>query len=214
MSAVAAPASANSAPPRRTQAERRAGTVRKLLDGATAALIDLGYANTSVQQICTRAGLSQGALFRHFGSRIELLIAVANDLGESLEALYQQEFLRLRRRSTDELALALKLLRSNVQSPKHQAWFELLMAARTDRTLHAALTPIWRRRDAAVQALAAALLPDAARALPEFPVIVDVLVTLFHGEGVDRFLRADPHADAARMRWLLAQLRPLLEKVR
>jgi hypothetical protein len=68
---------AASAKPRRTQQERRDGTVRKLLDAAAESLIELGYANTSVQEICKRAGVSHGGLFRHFSSRVELMIRVA-----------------------------------------------------------------------------------------------------------------------------------------
>lgn len=197
-------------PARRTQQERRESTVRKLLDAATEALIEVGYANTSVQEICKRAGVSHGGLFRHFSSRIELLIRVADHVGDGLLELYRRDFERLRGSTPDELVLALKLLRTNTQSHLHQAWFELLMAARTDRVLHAALVPIWKRRDEATQQLAVALLPDTARTLPDFPILVDTMVTLFHGEAVDRFLRDDPHSEKQRMDWLLKLLELLL----
>lgn len=199
------------APPRRTQAERRAGTVRRLLDAATAALIETGYYRTTVQEICSRAGLSQGALFRHYATRLTLLIAVAEDIEQGLRDLYRTDFLRLRPTREDELRLALELLRANVGSPLHQAWFELLIAARTDPALHEALLPLWQRRATADQALATLLLPEAAQALPDFAVIVDTMVTLFHGEGVDRFLRHDADAENRRLEWLLAQLGPLMQ---
>lgn len=198
------------APARRTQQERRETTVRKLLDAATEALIEVGYSNTSVQEICKRAGVSHGGLFRHFSSRIELLIRVADHVGDGLLELYRRDFERLRKSTPDELILALKLLRTNTQSHLHQAWFELLMAARTDRVLHDALVPIWKRRDEATQQLAAALLPDTARTLPDFPILVDTMVTLFHGEAVDRFLRVDPQGEKQRMDWLLKLLELLL----
>ncbi|WP_029920910.1 TetR/AcrR family transcriptional regulator [Nevskia soli] len=197
---------------RRTQQERREATVRKLLDAATEALIEVGYTNTSVQEICKRAGVSHGGLFRHFSSRIELLIRVADHVGDGLLALYRRDFERLRKSTPDELVLALKLLRTNTQSHLHQAWFELLMAARTDRVLHDALVPIWKRRDEATQQLAVALLPETARKLPDFPIMVDTMVTLFHGEAVDRFLRIDPQSEKLRMEWLLKLLELLLPK--
>ncbi|WP_295684567.1 TetR/AcrR family transcriptional regulator [uncultured Nevskia sp.] len=197
-------------PARRSQAERRAGTTRRLLDAATAALIEVGYYRTTVQDICSRAGLSQGALFRHYATRLQLLIAVAEDIERGLRELYRSDFLRLKTSREDELRLALDVLRANVRSPLHQAWFELLIAARTDAALHEALLPLWRRRAAEDQALATLLLPEAARALPDFAVIVDTMVTLFHGEGVDRFLRHDAAAEDRRLEWLLTQLRPLL----
>jgi AcrR family transcriptional regulator len=197
-------------PARRTQQERRESTVRKLLDAATEALIEVGYSSTSVQEICARAGVSHGGLFRHFSSRIELLIRVADDVGDGLLQLYRQDFERLRASTPDELVLALQLLRTNTQSRLHQAWFELLMAARTDRQLHDALVPIWTRRDEATQKLAEALLPQTVRGRPDFPVMVDTLVTLFHGEAVDRFLREDAAAEKRRMDWLLQLLQLLL----
>jgi AcrR family transcriptional regulator len=192
-----------SPPARRTQQERREATVRKLLDAATGALIEVGYSNTSVQEICQRAGVSHGGLFRHFSSRIELLIDVAEDVGEGLLELYRRDFERLRPSTPDELALALQLLRVNTQSRLHQAWFELQLAARTDRQLHQALQPIWQRRYEATQQLALALLPQAARELPDFAVIVDTMVTLFHGEAMNGFLREDRQSEQRRMDWLL-----------
>lgn len=204
-------ADATARPARRTQAERRAGSLRRLLDAATSALIEVGYYRTTIAEVCARAGLSQGALFRHFDTRLALLIATAEAIDAGLRDLYRHDFETLRPTQPDELLLAMSVLRANVASPLHQAWFELLMAARTDAALHAALLPIWTRRVALDQALAALLLPKAARELPDFPVIVDTMVTLFHGEGVDRFLRHDPDADARRMDWLIGRLRPLLE---
>jgi AcrR family transcriptional regulator len=203
-------ADAAGTPTRRTQAERRASSLRRLLDAATAALIEVGYYRTTVAEVCARAGLSQGALFRHFETRLALLIATAQAIDEGLRELYRRDFEHLRPTQPDELVLAMSVLRANVASPLHQAWFELLMAARTDTALHAALLPIWQRRVALDQALAALLLPQAARQLPDFAVIVDTMVTLFHGEGVDRFLRHDPDADTRRMDWLIGRLRPLL----
>ena len=38
-----------------TQEERREATIRKLLDAATEALIEVGYAGASVQEVCARA---------------------------------------------------------------------------------------------------------------------------------------------------------------
>jgi hypothetical protein len=138
------------------------------------------------------------------------MIRVAQDVGDALIVLFRKDFERLRGKTADELGLALELLRANVQSRLHQAWFELLMAARTDTALNEALTPVWKKRDATIQQLAAALLPEAAQRLPQFAVIVDTLVTLFHGEGMDRFLRRDTRAEKLRMDWLLQQLQVLL----
>lgn len=199
-------------PVRRSQAARREATIGSLVEATTAALIEVGYARTSTQEICRRAGLTQGALFRHFGSRMALLSHAADTIGDQLHDLYRTEFARLRRARGNELQLALRLLRSNVRSPLHQALFELLHASRTDATLREALVPIWARRDALTLDLARQLLPQAAQALPDFAVIVDTVVTLFHGEAVDGFLRRDARADSRRSAWLLERLQEHLDQ--
>src|SRR5213075_1514322 len=79
-------------PARRTQQQRREGTIRKLLDAATETLIDIGYAEASVQQICDRAEVSQGALFRHFATREELMVAVGADVGARILEQYKKKF--------------------------------------------------------------------------------------------------------------------------
>jgi len=61
----------------RTQQERREETIGKLLDATIDTLADVGYARTSVREICSRAGVPHGALFCHFDSRLELIAAAS-----------------------------------------------------------------------------------------------------------------------------------------
>ena len=56
-------------PPRRTQAQRREGTIGALLDATVACLTTRGYAATSTAAVCAEGGVSQGALLRHFPTR-------------------------------------------------------------------------------------------------------------------------------------------------
>ena len=62
---------------RRTQAQRREGTIGALLDATVSCLAERGYAATSTAAVCAEAGVSQGALFRHFPTRHALLVATA-----------------------------------------------------------------------------------------------------------------------------------------
>ncbi|TAM33333.1 MAG: TetR/AcrR family transcriptional regulator [Nevskiaceae bacterium] len=184
----------------RTQTERRSSTIAKLVSASTEALIELGYARTSIQEICRRAGVSHGGLFRHFPSRLELMKRVAVEVGDGLLDRYRQQFARLQQHAHDPIRLALELCRGACQSRSHQAWFELMMAARTDAELRAALAPVWASNHADVLALAGQLLPEQ-RLHPDFPAIVDVMVTLMHGEAVERFVRIDPRVEQRRLAW-------------
>src|SRR5919112_801628 len=81
--------------PRRTQAERRAGTIGALLEATVACLATRGYAGTSTAAVCAAAGVSQGALFRHFPTRQALLVATAQHVSsrnvEAFRALLDED---------------------------------------------------------------------------------------------------------------------------
>ena len=104
--------------PRRTQAERSAATRALLLEAAIASLASVGWANTTTTEVCRRAGVSQGALFKHFPTKTELLCRAAEPvpaLGAALAgdeagvAELQQDALQELRR--DLLRLGEPLLR-------------------------------------------------------------------------------------------------------
>ena len=57
------------------QARSRATRVR-LLQATAAALEELGYAGASTTEVARRAGVSQGALYKHFPSKVQLLAAL------------------------------------------------------------------------------------------------------------------------------------------
>jgi TetR/AcrR family transcriptional repressor of nem operon len=57
----------------------REGTARqKLIDAALAAIRTQGFAATSVDELCARAGVTKGAFFHHFATKNELAVAAAD----------------------------------------------------------------------------------------------------------------------------------------
>jgi len=64
---------------RRTGAAIGAGTRERLVDAARRLLEEGGYATASVQAIADRAGVSAGALYRHYPSKAELFVEVFRD---------------------------------------------------------------------------------------------------------------------------------------
>jgi len=189
---------------RRTQEERREGTIRKLLDAATDTLIDDGYAAASVQVICKRAGVSQGALFRHFPTREALMVAVGDDVANKTLIHYRREFEALRDRE-EPLVLAMRLVRSHCRSRLNQAWYELVTAARTSAPLRKALRPAFQRYNVDIHRLARQLMPALADRLGDaFEVLVDTMLAVFDGETLHRVLAKNPEVDDARLALLAA----------
>lgn len=191
---------------RRTQQERREGTIRKLLDAATETLIELGYAEASVQRICTRAELSQGALFRHFATREALMVAVGEDVGAKLLDRYKRKFTALPKGGNDVPA-AMRLVRDACRSRLNQGWYELELAARTNENLRKALEPVARRYYADIAEAARELLPDLSAKLGDsFDVLVATVIAVFDGETMHRFVVKEPSLEDARFELLAGAL--------
>jgi TetR/AcrR family transcriptional repressor of nem operon len=67
----------------------KAGVRQKLLDAALLRIREKGYASTSVDEICTEAGVTKGAFFHHFKSKDALAVAAANHWSETTGVLFE-----------------------------------------------------------------------------------------------------------------------------
>lgn len=123
-----------------TQTERRERTIALLLDAAIASLNERGYAATTTHAICERAGLSQGALFRHFPNRRALLAAAAAEVARRQGVAFAAADLGpvISREALHRVLSELVRLGS---SAENRTWHELMLAARTDEELRSALEP-------------------------------------------------------------------------
>jgi len=66
-------------PQRKTQAERHAETHRKILDATIACIDELGFHNTTIQNVSVLAGVTVGGVQHHFSSKQKLLEGVLLD---------------------------------------------------------------------------------------------------------------------------------------
>jgi TetR/AcrR family transcriptional regulator, transcriptional repressor for nem operon len=64
------------------------GARGKLLDAALSLIREKGYAATTVDALCTRAGVTKGAFFHHFPSKNSLAVVAANRWAELSHALF------------------------------------------------------------------------------------------------------------------------------
>lgn len=65
---------------RRTKAEQRATTTRRLLQVGREVFAEQGYAGASTEEIVRRAGVTRGALYHHFAGKEALFAAVLADV--------------------------------------------------------------------------------------------------------------------------------------
>jgi AcrR family transcriptional regulator len=174
----------------RTQAERRAATQAALLDATVQALVELGFGGASTTEICRRAGVSQGALFRYWPTKADLLAAAADHLLAQVRTAYASAFTG--RASAKE---ALAALWETYRQPELQAAVELYVASRTDPDLAAALARIEPAHRAELQAIAARVVDPSLAALPGFAGFVELALAAVQGASLGA-----PEADAAGTR--------------
>lgn len=201
---------------RRTQQQRREATISKLLDAAIASLAEDGFADSSTNRICRRAGVSQGALFNHFPSRVELLEAVIARISErQLTALASLSALEGLLGSPDgdpgdapspRLRGLVEFIRARTRTPEHRAWHEVMVAARTDPSLAERMAePLQRFEQALLATAAAALLPERPADHPDARRLGLIALSIMHmmdSEAVTVAVYPNPELEAERTAWL------------
>jgi AcrR family transcriptional regulator len=190
-------------PQRRTQEQRRNATKARLVQACVDSLCELGYQRSTISEICTRSGVSQGGLFRHFPTRLDLVIAAADDVRHKQFEAFSQSLTLL---DAGTLEDCLRLVRAACRAPMNGAWYELLVAARTDAALRERLAPLTSEYHDQIAAFARTL--PAVQYLPEgqIELVALTVVHLFDGESVAAAVNPQPARDDARLelvlRWL------------
>lgn len=141
----------------RDRADRAAGTAEQIITAAAEAIAELGLRHTTMGEIGRRAGMTDGAVFHHFPTRLDLIVAVA-------EAVLGERVASARSVVTAPPPAAaatpvhrLSELRRLAHEPPMRVWVEVLLSARTDGLLRARLASLLAPHVDALHSLAAAL---------------------------------------------------------
>ncbi|MFI9502884.1 TetR family transcriptional regulator [Nocardia sp. NPDC052566] len=182
--------------PRRTQQERRDATVAKFVDATIEAIGEVGYQRATVQEICGRAGLSVGAMFRQFDGRLDLVVRTAEQIVTRQTAAFRVVMEHLADQE-DSLDTALRFLRDAQAANLTHALREIYLAARSDAELRTRIAPT-------VESYYAEIVAEVERTavLSQFPQrvrepIFFLVLHLFSGQAVVRGVVRDPAMDDA-----------------
>jgi len=191
----------------RTQQQRREETVARLLDASIDTIIEVGYARASAAVIAKRAQVSDGALFRHFRTMSDFMTATAREVMRR-----QLEFVTSRvAEISDEAALeaAVRIQWEATTSATNSVIFELMVAARTDEKLRAALQTMLAEYAVNIHETARAF-PGADRFDEEtFATLVAIITNSFNGAALVRPVLSQPDAEAKQIDLLIEVMRGL-----
>jgi AcrR family transcriptional regulator len=126
---------------------------RQIVDAARACFASHGFSRTSMADIVSESGLSNGAIYRYFTSKDEIVIAVCE---QSTEALPKEltapaigrflEYVRARARETDHARLVAQIYAEAAVSPPLATVVQKQLAATRDAITK--LVPPARHRNA------------------------------------------------------------------
>jgi AcrR family transcriptional regulator len=193
---------------RRSQKERRDSTISKIVDATIDSLLEVGYARTSVKEVCARSGVSHGGVFRHFETMLDVVMAAADEVAQRHISSAQTAF-QVSVHDPDPIVAVLQHIRDACRSPINVVFYELVVAARTDAALHRAMTAFGARYVEAMNT-AAAQVPALAHLSPQMRMLlVTSAVHLFDGEALTRTVLCLPELETQRMAMLIQMARLL-----
>ena len=206
MAAGAAPGAAGA----RTQADRRAATIERLLDATLECLAEDGYVATTTRRVAERAGVSQGAQQHYFPTKAALVDAAMVRLVEALVAEAPTRGLDAGTERERAGAL-LDLIWEIHHLPVTPAVLELFNVARTEPAMARRVAEIVCGAMDQVRAIAEAALPSYA-ARPGFADFVQIAMASARGTVL---IAAIPGAADAHPSWpaLRAHLLASLEQL-
>ncbi|MEB3050693.1 TetR/AcrR family transcriptional regulator [Mycolicibacter sp. MYC123] len=189
----------------RTQRERREATVAGLLGASIATIAEIGYARASAKTIARRAGVSDGALFRHFDTMCDFMAATAQEVLRRQVELISKQVAEIPANGS-ALEAVLTVLRDLTANSNSAVIYELLIAARTDENLRTALAEVLDEYGAKIYDTARGF--PGADAFPEelFPSVVALVTNTFDGASIVRAVLPQPEIEANRIPLLLKLL--------
>ena len=146
-------------------------------------LVSSGTSGTTTARVCERAGVSQGALFKHFPTKAALLGAAVDCLFERVLDAFRGAIAEAAG-DEDPPGRLLRLLDRTFREPEPLAAIELRLAARNERGLAAEIEPAAARHAAALRREACDAFGVDAAEDPDGEAFVQLLLSAMQGRAL------------------------------
>ena len=190
------------------QAQKSAATRDQILDAAVSCIVDLGYSQTTTTKIAERAGLSRGATLHHFPSKIDIIRAAVDYLHEKRLRAFRNSVVSIPE-GTDRIMAATDAYWAHAMHPIFVAFFELSVAARTDKELEKILLPAQTSFDEEWYKTAQELFPEWQSDPEAFDLALSLVQHLMEGIAVSSMTHPRQHNMGKLRNYLEELLREL-----
>ena len=194
---------------RKTQEERSLQTQNRLLDATISCLITDGYSAITTTKVCRLSGMSQGAIFKHYPTKNDLVTAAIAKLYDHLIDVFEYAIEGLPPEG-DRIGVCLTALWALFDMPALLAVYDLHIAARTDPQFREALEPFERRHRQKIRDAAARIFPEFTEN-PRFFTAIDIILGVMQGAAVGKLALPEPELQIQRQEALELVARHFLE---
>ena len=187
-------------PPRVPKAEQSRRTRELLIQTGIRCLAEYGYSQTTLLLIANEAGVSRGPLHYHFRDKNDLMAAIAAALPRRVTPEIRARLERLTD-ARERFAAVIDVALEGHTGHHHFAAMELLMAARNDPDLAAAIGPHLDEAEAATDAWWLDYMSGLDPPSDELLALRHVAVACLRGLALDHILHQNEaaHARAGEM---------------
>lgn len=190
------------------QAQKSAATRNLIVEAAIKCFVELGYSSTTTTVIAAKAGLSRGAMLHHFPSKIDIVRAAVSHL----HAKRLKAFRRAAQRNPvegDRIRANLDAYWQHVRHPMFVAFFELVVAARTDPELAEILRPAQEAFEDEWHRTAREVFTDWQTDNETFDVALDLTRYVLEGMAISFLVHKETERDRRVVDYLEQKLREL-----
>jgi AcrR family transcriptional regulator len=189
------------------QAQKSASTRTQITEAAIKCFVEYGYSRTTTTLIAEKAGLSRGAMLHHFPSRLAVVRA-------AVEHLHSKRLRAFRKAVTkpndgDHVRQSVEAYWSHVRHPMFVAFFELAVAARSDKELASILRPAQEAFEREWHQAAVDVFPEWRGRGEKFDLALDLSRYVLEGMAISFLTHKETERDQRVLGYLDEKIREL-----
>jgi AcrR family transcriptional regulator len=190
------------------QAQKSASTRTQITEAAIKCFVEYGYSRTTTTLIAQKAGLSRGAMLHHFPSRLAVVRA-------AVEHLHSKRLRAFRKAvgkpsaDGDHVRQSVEAYWAHVRHPLFVAFFELAVAARSDKELASILRPAQEAFEREWHQAAVDVFPEWRGRGEKFDLALDLSRYVLEGMAISFLTNKETERDQRVLGYLDEKIREL-----